>query len=33
MVSNLLEKEKMQLVLLEEERIKIEDVINKIGNK
>ena len=33
MVSNLLEKEKLQLVLLQEERIKIEEVINRIkGN-
>lgn len=30
MVSDLLEKEKMQLVLLEEERIKIEDVLARI---
>jgi len=30
MVSSLLEKEKMQLVLLEEEKIKIEEVIAKI---
>ena len=33
MVSNLLEKEKLQLVLLEEERIKIEDVIARIRKK
>ena len=33
MVSNLLEKEQLQLVLLEEERIKIEDVINRIRKK
>ncbi len=32
MVSGLLEKEKLQLVLLEEERIKIEDVIGRIRN-
>jgi len=31
-VSNLLEKEKLQLVLLHEERIKIEEVINRIRN-
>jgi predicted Fe-Mo cluster-binding NifX family protein len=29
-VSHLLEKEKLQLVLLQEERIKIEDIINRI---
>lgn len=29
-VSNLLEKEKLQLVLLQEERIKIEDIIERI---
>ena len=33
MVSYLLEKEKLQLVLLEEERIKIEDVIARIRKK
>lgn len=32
-VSKLLEKEKLQLVLLQEERIKIEDVINRIRKK
>jgi predicted Fe-Mo cluster-binding NifX family protein len=33
MVSQLLEKEKLQLVLLEEERIKIEDVLARIRKK
>jgi predicted Fe-Mo cluster-binding NifX family protein len=33
MVSALLEKEKLQLVLLEEERIKIEDVVARIRKK
>lgn len=33
MVNNLLEKEKLPLVLLEEERIKIEDVIARIRKK
>ena len=33
MVSNLLVKEKLQLVLLEEERIKIEEVIARISKK
>ena len=33
MVSALLEKEKLQLVLLEEERIKIEDIVARIGKK
>ncbi len=33
MVSNLLEKEKLQLVLLDEERIKIEDIITRIRKK
>lgn len=33
MVSDLLEKEKLQLVLLQEERIKIEDVLFRIRNK
>jgi predicted Fe-Mo cluster-binding NifX family protein len=32
-VSNLLEKEKLQLVLLFEEKIKIEDVIDRISKK
>ena len=31
-VSDLLEKEKLQLVLLHEERIKIEEVLQRIGN-
>jgi predicted Fe-Mo cluster-binding NifX family protein len=30
MVSDMLEKEKLQLVLLSEERIKIEDILNRI---
>ena len=33
MVSNLLEKEKLQLVLLDEERIKIEEIISRIRKK
>ncbi|MCG6187933.1 MULTISPECIES: NifB/NifX family molybdenum-iron cluster-binding protein [Maribellus] len=33
MVSNLLEKEKLQLVLLDEERIKIEEIISRIQKK
>ena len=33
MVSNLLEKEKLQLVLLQEERIKIEEIITRISRK
>ena len=33
MVSDLLEKEKLQLVLLHEERIKIEEVLKRIRNK
>lgn len=33
MVSDLLEKEKLQLVLLDEERIKIEDIIERIRKK
>lgn len=32
MVSSLLEKEKLQLVLLDEERIKLEDVIKRLKN-
>lgn len=31
MVSSLLEKEKLQLILLHEERIKIEEIIERIG--
>jgi predicted Fe-Mo cluster-binding NifX family protein len=33
MVSNLLEKEKLQLVLLQEEKIKVEEIINRITKK
>jgi predicted Fe-Mo cluster-binding NifX family protein len=32
MVSNLLEKEKLQLVLLHEEKIKIEEIIERLKN-
>jgi predicted Fe-Mo cluster-binding NifX family protein len=32
-VSSLLEKEKLQLVLLNEEKIKIEEVIERLGSK
>jgi predicted Fe-Mo cluster-binding NifX family protein len=33
MVSSLLEKEKLQLVLLQEEKIKVEEIINRINQK